>query len=94
MPGYSISDAVHYALQQLPKTVPLNINFAFDGKAQEYLDSQGNLTGIFVMAFIFIYLVLSAQFGSFIDTFIIFSDWWWYVKSLFRNWFSDFNWYD
>ena len=41
------------------------------GKAAQFIDSSGTMTNIVILAFVFIYLVLSAQFGSFIDPFII-----------------------
>jgi multidrug efflux pump subunit AcrB len=44
---------------------------AFSGKAKQFIESSGGMVGLVVMAFVFIYLVLSAQFGSFLDPFII-----------------------
>jgi multidrug efflux pump subunit AcrB len=43
----------------------------YSGKAEQFIESAGAMTQIVILAFIFIYLVLSAQFGSFIDPFII-----------------------
>ena len=43
----------------------------YSGAAADYLRSSGSMLKIFIMSFVFIYLVLSAQFGSFIDPFII-----------------------
>ena len=70
-PGYSISQAIDYTFKVLPQVLTPNVTYAFDGRAQEFVESEGGMTGIFLMSFIFIYLVLSAQFGSFIDPFII-----------------------
>ena len=70
-PGYTESQAIAYINSQLPKVMKPDIRIAYSGKAQQFIDSAGSMAGIMVLAFVFIYLVLSAQFGSFIDPFII-----------------------
>mgnify|MGYP001497172745 CR=1 FL=1 len=70
-PGYTVSQVVAYVQSQLPNVLKPEVNSAFSGKAQEYLDSAGSMAGILILSFIFIYLVLAAQFGSFIDPFVI-----------------------
>lgn len=70
-PGYSISQAVKYLERVAPSVMTSKTRYEFAGKAAQYLASAGSMAGIFILAFIFIYLVLSAQFGSFIDPFII-----------------------
>ena len=51
--------------------LPGNARYAFVGEAKQYLDSSGKMAMAFVLAMIFIYLVLVAQFESFIDPFVI-----------------------
>ncbi len=70
-PGTSISEAIDYTIKQMPDILKGNLSYSFDGKAQEYIESAGSMAGIFLLAIIFIYLVMAAQFGSFIDPFII-----------------------
>lgn len=70
-PGYTESQAINYINSQLPKVMKSDIRFEYSGKAAQYIESAGSMTGIMVLAFVFIYLILSAQFGSFIDPFII-----------------------
>lgn len=70
-PGYTESQVLHYVLQKIPSALTANIRYAFSGKAGQFLEAAGSMTGIMLLAFVFIYLVLSAQFGSFIDPFII-----------------------
>ncbi len=70
-PGYTIANAVK-ALQIAAKNVlPDNVKYTFEGEAKTYLDSSGKMNTTFLLALIFIYLVLVAQFESFIDPFII-----------------------
>lgn len=70
LPGYTMSDVLQY-VQQHVKTVLPKTPYAYSGAAKQYLQSRGNMGEIFLLSFVFIYLVLSAQFGSFIDPFII-----------------------
>ena len=70
-PGYSESQVIEYIQKVALTNVPHNLNTAFYGKAQQFLDSQGSMTEIALLALVFIYLVLSAQFTSFLDPIII-----------------------
>jgi multidrug efflux pump len=70
-PGYTESQAIAYIDSKLPEVMKPDISVAYSGKAEQFLDSAGSMTGIMTLSFIFIYLVLSAQFGSFLDPFII-----------------------
>ena len=69
--GYSTGQVVTYLNQVLPTITGKNVQYAFSGPLKQFVDSQGAMTGIIVLALIFIYLMLSAQFGSFLDPFII-----------------------
>jgi len=70
-PGYSESEAVNYVNNHLSGVLSANVHGMFSGKAEQFIESSGTMANIVILAFIFIYLVLSAQFGSFIDPFII-----------------------
>lgn len=70
-PGYSLGQVVSYLQKALPHLLPSNIQYSFKGKAKNALDSSNTMNFIFLLAFIFIYLVLSALFESFIDPLII-----------------------
>lgn len=70
-PGYTISQVVDFVNSHLPSVVSAKVQAAYAGKAREYLQSSGSMLNILVLSFIFIYLVLSAQFGSFVDPFVI-----------------------
>lgn len=70
-PGYTMSQAINYINSKLPEVMKPDIRTAYSGKSQQFINSSGSMTGIMALAFVFIYLVLSAQFGSFLDPFII-----------------------
>lgn len=70
-PGTKLGTAVHYLQNHLSTLLPNNTKYEFTGVAKRLLDSNSNLALIFSLAIVFIYLVLSAQFESFIDPFII-----------------------
>jgi len=70
-PGYTIAYGVKMFQQAASEILPDNARYAFQGEAQSYLDSSGNMIMLFGLALVFIYLVLVAQFESFIDPFVI-----------------------
>lgn len=70
-PGYSLGDVVSYLQTALPKILPSDVKYSFSGRAKNIVDSSNDMSLIFVLAFAFIYLVLSAQFESFLDPFVI-----------------------
>lgn len=70
-PGYTIADAVKVLQKIAQEILPDNAKYAFNGEAKSYLDSSGKMNMTFLLALVFIYLVLVAQFESFIDPFII-----------------------
>jgi len=70
-PGYQLSDVVHYLQRNLPGWLPPDTKYAFKGKAKHLLETGNSMNLILLLGILFIYLVLSAQFGSFIDPFII-----------------------
>ena len=70
-PGYSESQAIAYIKKVLPSVLKPNVQYSFSGKAREFIESSGGIFMMVMMSIVFIYLVLSAQFGSFIDPFIV-----------------------
>ena len=70
-PGYTESQVIDQLNSVLPDALTSKVRAEYSGKAAQFIESSGNMMGIMLLSFIFIYLVLSAQFGSFIDPLII-----------------------
>ncbi len=70
-PGYSMSDGINTLRTLAKKILPDNTQFMFTGAAARFLEAHSSLNTAFLLALIFIYLTLAAQFESFIDPFII-----------------------
>ncbi|MCC7272179.1 MAG: efflux RND transporter permease subunit [Alphaproteobacteria bacterium] len=69
-PGYALGEALAF-LQAEADKLPSNIVTDLAGSSREYRTSTGGIYITFLLALAFIYLVLAAQFESFIDPFII-----------------------
>jgi multidrug efflux pump len=70
-PDFKVAEAIK-TLQSLAKEhLPDDIKYSFVGEAKSYLESSGKTAFTFLLALLFIYLVLVAQFESFIDPLII-----------------------
>ncbi|MGE4012742.1 MAG: efflux RND transporter permease subunit, partial [Alphaproteobacteria bacterium] len=75
-PGYTLGEALafmqgEFARLQRAGQLPAGISTDVSGQSRELRDSSGSIYLTFVLALAFIYLVLAAQFESFIDPLII-----------------------
>jgi multidrug efflux pump len=70
-PGKTVGDGIKEMQRIADKVLDDSFNTALSGTSRDYSESSGNTLFAFVLALILIYLVLSAQFESFIDPFII-----------------------
>jgi multidrug efflux pump len=70
-PGKTIGDGIEAMDQIAAEVLDERFYTALTGTSQEYTDSSSNLIFAFLFALVLIYLVLSAQFESFIDPLII-----------------------
>jgi multidrug efflux pump len=61
--GQALDDLDNIWRNDLPRTVKRDLG----GQSREYRESKGTLYFMFVLALVFIFLVLSAQFESFVD---------------------------
>ena len=70
-PGYTLGEALDFMEQVAREEFGQTAQTALDGGSREYRESGAQLFLIFVLALAFIYLVLSAQFESFVSPFVI-----------------------
>jgi multidrug efflux pump len=70
-PDYSLGQALTFMDQTAAKVLKPGYTTELNGTSREFKSSQGALAIVFVLALLFIFLVLSAQFESFIDPLVI-----------------------
>lgn len=70
-PGYSQGEVLDYLEQTARAALPPDFQIDYDGLSREYKSSGASIVLVFILAALFIYLVLSAQFESFIDPLVI-----------------------
>lgn len=70
-PNYKMSEVVKFLKKVAKENLPDDMKFTFSGAAKGFMDSNGSTFFTFLLALVFIFLVLAAQFESFIDPFII-----------------------
>ena len=61
----SIEEGLSKIIMIANDTLPENAQLDFDGQSREYFEAKDTLTFVFVLAVIFIFLVLAAQFEVF-----------------------------
>ena len=69
--GYSLGKVVEDLEQLKTRYLPDTIQLTFSGSTKSYLDESRQIVMVFALALIFVFLILAAQFESFIDPFII-----------------------
>jgi len=70
-PGYAIGEALTAMNEAAKRSLPNTAQTDLDGQSREFRSSGGEIYFTFVLALMFIYLVLSAQFESFRHPFVI-----------------------
>ncbi|MCB0286289.1 MAG: efflux RND transporter permease subunit, partial [Calditrichaeota bacterium] len=71
VPGVSLGDALDDLDEIAANALPAGINREYAGQSLEFKSSSGTLYFMFMLAIVFIYLVLAAQFESFVHPFTI-----------------------
>ncbi len=69
--GYSLDEALQFLEHTAGEVLPSTARTELDGVSREFKDSGAALYTTFGLALAFIYLVLAAQFESFVDPFVI-----------------------
>ena len=70
-PGFALSDGLGKLEEIAERVLPPGALIDYDGPSREYRSSSASLYVTFLLALGFIYLVLAAQFESFVDPFVI-----------------------
>jgi len=70
-PGYTLGDGVEALDRIATETLPPSFNSVLAGQARDFRESSSSLLFVFLLAMVLIFLVLAAQFESFVDPLII-----------------------
>ncbi|WP_288252184.1 efflux RND transporter permease subunit [uncultured Hydrogenophaga sp.] len=70
-PDYSLGEALDFMERTAGEILPVGYATDLNGQSREFRNASGSLALVFVLSLLFIFLVLSAQFESFVDPFII-----------------------
>lgn len=70
-PDYSLGEALNFMDATAAKVLKPGYTTDLNGTSREFKSSQGALGVVFLLALVFIFLVLAAQFESFIDPLVI-----------------------
>ncbi len=68
---YTVQDGIKAMQEVADKTLDERFTTTLTGSARDFIESGSSLGAVFVLALVLIYLVLAAQFESFIDPFVI-----------------------
>ncbi len=69
--GYDLGAAIAFMQDLAKETLPLGAKLGYDGQTAQYLETTGGVAITFGLALLIVYLVLAAQFESFIHPLII-----------------------
>ncbi len=70
-PGYALGEALEFMDETAARLLPPGYATELNGSTREFRSSSGALGLVFVLALLFIFLVLSGQFESFVDPLVI-----------------------
>lgn len=70
-PNVSLGEAVDIVKETSAKLVPPNYKIKFTGQAEEFGKTMKNVSFVFILALLLLYMVLASQFNSFIQPVII-----------------------
>ncbi len=70
-PGYTLGEALGYVEKVVKEDLPPSVRLNFDGQSREFRESGNQLYLMFLLAMIVVFLVLAAQFESFVHPLVI-----------------------
>ena len=69
--GYDLSAAIRFMREVAAETLPPEAKLGFSGPSQQFLETSGGIAVTFALALLIVFLVLAAQFESFVHPLII-----------------------
>ncbi len=69
--GYNLGTAIDFIRQQGAEILPVEATLQFSGQSQEFLETSSGVALTFALAIVIVFLVLAAQFESFVHPLII-----------------------
>jgi multidrug efflux pump len=70
-PGYPLGDALEFVEGVVEKELPAAARLNFDGESREFKNSGNQMYFMFLLTLVVVFLVLAAQFESFVHPFVI-----------------------
>ncbi|MFA0570697.1 MAG: vibriobactin export RND transporter permease subunit VexH [Vibrio gallaecicus] len=71
MDGYTLGDALDFLDQQAIEQLPGDISVSYSGESKDFKENQSSILVVFALAMLVAYLVLAAQFESFINPLVV-----------------------
>ncbi|MEH0742883.1 vibriobactin export RND transporter permease subunit VexH [Vibrio cholerae] len=69
--GYTLGEALDFLDQQAVELLPGDISVSYSGESKDYKENQSSILMVFGLALLVAYLVLAAQFESFINPLVV-----------------------
>ncbi|MBK8908562.1 MAG: efflux RND transporter permease subunit [Rhodospirillales bacterium] len=69
--GYTLGEALDYLQELVREHLPESAVIDFKGQSRDYYDAGGSIAFVFVLGLVVVFLVLAAQFESYVHPFII-----------------------
>ncbi|MFT6926994.1 MAG: hydrophobe/amphiphile efflux-1 (HAE1) family protein [Psychromonas sp.] len=70
-PGHTLGEALDFLDAQAITLLPSDISISYSGESKDYKDNQSSILLVFALALLVAYLVLAAQFESFINPLVV-----------------------
>ncbi|MGI3045387.1 multidrug efflux RND transporter permease subunit VmeF [Vibrio parahaemolyticus] len=69
--GYTLGEALNYLDQQAIDNLPGDISVSYSGESKDFKENQASVAVVFALALLVAYLVLAAQFESFVNPLVV-----------------------
>ena len=69
--SYSIGEALSFLDQAVVDNLPPEVIVDYKGESYDYISNQSSIMAVFILAMVVVFLVLAAQFESFVHPFVV-----------------------